>query len=244
MLNFSKNNLNNEGRIRTVLDVGCGVASFRAYLLSFNIIAIYVAPNDVHPNQIQFSLEKGIPTYLGVLGTKRLPYPSRSFELAHCSHCRINWLQRDGILILELDRLLKPGGYFAYSSSEAYAQCEEDLKIWREMSTLVERICWKIVAKRNQTIIWVKPLTNECYQERKPGTQSPVCRSDDDPDTAWHPIYIWHLRLTMFKNDEVTCLSSICLKLHGEPDLDWELNTTRLLYDTVEQHGFGNSRAN
>ncbi|KAF9619276.1 hypothetical protein IFM89_006463 [Coptis chinensis] len=44
------------------------------------------APNDVHQSQIQFALERGIPAYLGVLGTKRLPYPSRSFELAHCSH--------------------------------------------------------------------------------------------------------------------------------------------------------------
>ncbi|KAF6164082.1 hypothetical protein GIB67_017666 [Kingdonia uniflora] len=109
MPNFSKNNLNNEGRIRTILDVGCGVACFGAYLLSFNIIAMYVAPNDVHQNHIQFSLERGIPTYLGVLGMKRLPYPRWSFELAHCSRCRIDWLQRDDILLLELDRLLKPG---------------------------------------------------------------------------------------------------------------------------------------
>ncbi|PSR97925.1 Methyltransferase [Actinidia chinensis var. chinensis] len=134
---------------------------------------------------IQFALERGIPAYLGVLGTKRLPYPSRSFELAHCSRCRIDWLQRDGILLLELDRVLRPGGYFAYSSPEAYAQDEEDLRIWREMSALVERMCWKIAAKKNQTVIWVKPLTNDCYMEREPGTQPPICRSDEDPDAVW-----------------------------------------------------------
>ncbi|KAF3436137.1 hypothetical protein FNV43_RR23229 [Rhamnella rubrinervis] len=107
MLNFPNDVLNNGGWIRTVLDVGCGVASFGAYLLSSDIIAMSLAPNDVHQNQIQFALERGIPAYLGVLGTKRLPYPSRSFELAHCSRCRIDWLQRDGILLLELDR--EPG---------------------------------------------------------------------------------------------------------------------------------------
>ncbi|XP_034685470.1 probable methyltransferase PMT3 [Vitis riparia] len=185
MLNFSNNNLNNGGRIRTVFDVGCGVASFGAYLLSSDIITMSLAPNDVHQNQIQFALERGIPAYLGVLGTKRLPYPSRSFELAHCSRCRIDWLQRDGILLLELDRLLRPGGYFAYSSPEAYAQDEEDLRIWREMSALVERMCWRIASKRNQTVIWQKPLTNDCYMERAPGTQPPLCRSDDDPDAVW-----------------------------------------------------------
>jgi SAM-dependent methyltransferase len=185
MLNFSRNNLNNEGKLRTVLDVGCGVASFGAYLLSSDIIAMSLAPNDVHQNQIQFALERGIPAYLGVLGTKRLPYPSRSFELAHCSRCRIDWLQRDGILLLELDRVLRPGGYFAYSSPEAYAQDEEDLRIWREMSALVERMCWKIAAKMNQTVIWVKPLTNDCYMEREPDIRPPLCRTDEDPDASW-----------------------------------------------------------
>lgn len=185
MLNFTGNKINNGGKLRTVLDVGCGVASFGAYLLSSDVIAMSLAPNDVHQNQIQFALERGIPAYLGVLGTKRLPYPSRSFELAHCSRCRIDWLQRDGILLLELDRLLRPGGYFAYSSPEAYAQDEEDLRIWREMSALVERMCWRIAAKRNQTVIWQKPLTNDCYMERAPGTNPPLCRSDDDPDAVW-----------------------------------------------------------
>ncbi|KAL5711895.1 hypothetical protein ACHQM5_014122 [Ranunculus cassubicifolius] len=185
MLNFPNNNLNNQGKIRTVLDVGCGVASFGAYLLSSDIITMSLAPNDVHQNQIQFALERGIPAYLGVLGTKRLPYPSRSFQFAHCSRCRIDWLQRDGLLLLELDRLLSPGGYFAYSSPEAYAQDEENLKIWKEMSTLVERMCWKIASKQNQTVIWVKPLTNDCYNEREPGTQPPLCRNDDDPDATW-----------------------------------------------------------
>ncbi|KAL9240301.1 hypothetical protein vseg_014539 [Gypsophila vaccaria] len=184
MLNFPKNVINNKGKLRTVLDVGCGVASFGGYLLSSDVLTMSLAPNDVHQNQIQFALERGIPAYLGVLGTKRLPYPSRSFELAHCSRCRIDWLQRDGILLLELDRVLRPGGYFAYSSPEAYAQDEEDLRIWKEMSTLVERMCWKIASKRNQTVIWVKPVNNDCYMQRAPGTQPPLCRSDDDPDAV------------------------------------------------------------
>lgn len=185
MLGFPSDIINNEGKLRTALDVGCGVASFGGYLLKYDVITMSLAPNDVHQNQIQFALERGIPAYLGVLGTKRLPYPSRSFELAHCSRCRIDWLQRDGILLLELDRVLRPGGYFAYSSPEAYAQDEEDLRIWREMSKLVERMCWKIAAKKNQTVIWVKPLTNDCYMERAPDVKPPLCNTNDDPDVTW-----------------------------------------------------------
>ncbi|KAG4970387.1 hypothetical protein JHK85_036808 [Glycine max] len=185
MLNFPNNVINNEGRLRNVFDVGCGVASFGGYLLSSDVIAMSLAPNDVHENQIQFALERGIPAYLGVLGTLRLPYPSRSFELAHCSRCRIDWLQRNGILLLELDRILRPGGYFAYSSPEAYAQDEEDRRIWKEMSALVGRMCWKIASKRNQTVIWVKPLTNDCYLKREPDTHPPLCSPSDDPDAVW-----------------------------------------------------------
>ncbi|KAF2308425.1 hypothetical protein GH714_009569 [Hevea brasiliensis] len=151
MINFTM------GNVRNVLDVGCGVASFGAYLLAHDIIAMSIAPNDVHENQIQFALERGIPSTLGVLGTKRLPFPSRSFELAHCSRCRIDWLQRDGILLLELDRLLRPGGYFAYSSPEAYAHDPENRRIWNAMHDLLRRMCWRVVVRKDQTVIWAKP---------------------------------------------------------------------------------------
>ena len=186
MLKFPDDRLNNGGSIRNVFDVGCGVASFGAYLLSHNIIAMSLAPNDVHENQIQFALERGIPATLGILATKRLPYPSRSFELAHCSRCRIDWLQRDGILLLELDRLLRPGGYFVYSSPEAYASDPANRRIWNAMSDLLKRMCWRVVAKKDQSVIWEKPNSNACYMKREPKTYPPLCNSDDDPDAAWN----------------------------------------------------------
>lgn len=186
MLKFPNEMLNHGGAIRNVLDVGCGVASFGAYLLQHDIIAMSLAPNDVHENQIQFALERGIPSTLGVLGTKRLPFPSRSFEMAHCSRCRIDWLQRGGILLLELDRVLRPGGYFVYSSPEAYAQDEENRRIWNAMSSLLLRMCWRIMSKRDQTVIWAKPLDNRCYTRRDSHAQPPLCSSLNDPDASWN----------------------------------------------------------
>ncbi|KAL1564249.1 putative methyltransferase PMT9 [Salvia divinorum] len=186
MLKFPGERLDNGGHIRNVLDVGCGVASFGAYLLPLNIIAMSLAPNDVHENQIQFALERGIPATLGVLGTKRLPYPSRSFELAHCSRCRIDWLQRDGLLLLELDRLLRPGGYFVYSSPEAYAHDVDNRRIWNSMHDLLGRMCWRVFVRKDQTVIWAKPPSNNCYTRRTRGTLPKLCSSDDDPDAAWN----------------------------------------------------------
>ncbi|GKV07826.1 hypothetical protein SLEP1_g19539 [Rubroshorea leprosula] len=203
MLKFPDDKLHNGGNIRNVLDVGCGVASFGAYLLPLDIIAMSLAPNDVHQNQIQFALERGIPSTLGVLGTKRLPYPSRSFELAHCSRCRIDWLQRDGILLLELDRVLRPGGYFAYSSPEAYEKDPENLRIWNAMSNLLKRMCWRVATKKGQTVIWAKPVSNSCYSKRERGTQPPLCSSGDDPDATWNVLM-------------KACISPYSTKMHKE----------------------------
>lgn len=85
--------------IRVVMDVGCGVASFGAYLLPRNVITMSIAPKDVHENQIQFALERGAPAMVAAFATRRLPYPSQAFDLIHCSRCRINWT-RDGMHFL------------------------------------------------------------------------------------------------------------------------------------------------
>lgn len=49
------------------------------------------APRDSHEAQVQFALERGVPAVIGVLGTIKMPYPSRSFDMAHCSRCLIPW---------------------------------------------------------------------------------------------------------------------------------------------------------
>ena len=55
------------------------VASWGAYLLSRDILAVSFAPRDTHEAQVQFALERGVPALIGVLASIRLPYPSRSF---------------------------------------------------------------------------------------------------------------------------------------------------------------------
>ena len=76
---------------RTVLDVGCGVASFGGYLLDRNVITMSFAPKDEHEAQIQFALERGIPAFLAVIGTQKLPFPDNSFDAIHCARCRVHW---------------------------------------------------------------------------------------------------------------------------------------------------------
>ncbi|OIT38581.1 PREDICTED: probable methyltransferase PMT11 [Nicotiana attenuata] len=171
---------------RVALDIGCGVASFGAYLLSRNVLTLSIAPKDVHENQIQFALERGVPAMVAAFATHRLMYPSQAFELIHCSRCRINWTRDDGILLLEVNRILRAGGYFVWAAQPVYkheAALEEQ---WEEMVNLTTRLCWKLVKKEGYIAIWQKPLNNSCYLSREEGTQPPLCDPQDDPDNVWY----------------------------------------------------------
>lgn len=187
MLGSSSGDISLGGRIRTVFDVGCGVASFGAYMLPA-VQTMSLAPNDVHQNQIQFALERGVPAMLGVLGTVRLPYPTKSFELAHCSRCRIDWAQRGGTLLLEVDRLLRPGGYWVWSAPPVYRghKDPEEALIWEEVTGLTTRMCWKLVAKESQTAIFQKPANRRCYRKRKQRTPLICPGYDREFDNSWN----------------------------------------------------------
>lgn len=78
-------------RSRVVLDVGCGVASFGGYIFDRDVLTMSLAPKDEHEAQVQFALERGIPAISAVMGTKRLPFPSKVFDIVHCARCRVPW---------------------------------------------------------------------------------------------------------------------------------------------------------
>ncbi|RXI08904.1 hypothetical protein DVH24_023048 [Malus domestica] len=172
--------------VRVVLDVGCGVASFGAYLLSRDVLTMSVAPKDVHENQIQFALERGVPAMVSAFATHRLLYPSQAFDLIHCSRCRINWTRDDGILLLEVNRMLRAGGYFAWAAQPVYKHEEVLEEQWQEMLNLTTRLCWELVSKQGYVAIWKKPVNNSCYLNRDEGTKPPLCDPSDDPDKVWY----------------------------------------------------------
>ncbi|KDP32665.1 hypothetical protein JCGZ_13663 [Jatropha curcas] len=176
---------------RVVLDVGCGVASFGGYLFDKDVLTMSFAPKDEHEAQVQFALERGIPAISAVMGSQRLPFPSRVFDLLHCARCRVPWHADDGMLLLELNRILRPGGYFVWSATPVYQKLPEDVAIWQAMSALTRSMCWeRITIKKDKlnsiaAAIYRKPTTNDCYNQRKKNNP-PMCKSDDDPNAAWY----------------------------------------------------------
>ncbi|KAJ0475786.1 putative S-adenosyl-L-methionine-dependent methyltransferase [Helianthus annuus] len=163
-----------------VLDVGCGVASFSAYLSPLNITTMSFAPKDGHENQIQFALERGIGAMISALATKQLPFPANSFEMVHCSRCRVDWHENDGILLKEINRLLRSNGYFIYSAPPAYRNDKDYPVIWDKMMNITSRICWKLVARKVQTAIWIKEADVACLQRNAEQNLINICYSADD----------------------------------------------------------------
>uniref|UniRef100_A0A803L724 Methyltransferase PMT27 n=1 Tax=Chenopodium quinoa TaxID=63459 RepID=A0A803L724_CHEQI len=149
------------------------------------------APKDEHEAQVQFALERGIPAISAVMGSQRLPFPSRVFDAVHCARCRVPWHAEGGRLLLELNRVLRPGGHFIWSATPVYQKLKEDMDIWEAMSALTASMCWKLEKKEKDPInkigaaIFRKPTNNECYDKRKEN-KPPMCKADDDPDAAWY----------------------------------------------------------
>ncbi|CAI5532173.1 unnamed protein product [Closterium sp. Naga37s-1] len=183
-------------RIRAMLDMGCGVASFGAYLDAFHTRVLSVAPRDEHKAQVQFALERGVPALVGVMGTQRQPLPSNALDALHCARCRVPWHAEGGKLLLEVNRLLRPGGYFIWSATPVCKECAakgtDDEGIWAAMSNLTASMCWKRVGKKIShgfgigVAVWQKPTSNDCYAARPAGALPPMCPLQDNADAAWY----------------------------------------------------------
>ncbi|XP_010919241.1 probable methyltransferase PMT15 [Elaeis guineensis] len=184
-----------DGSIRTAIDTGCGVASWGGYLLSRDILTMSIAPRDSHEAQVQFALERGVPAMIGILASKRLPYPSRAFDMAHCSRCLIPWHQYDGLFLIEIDRILRPGGYWILSGPpinwkshwKGWQRTREDLSAEQSaIEAVAKSLCWKKLKEVRDIAIWQKPTNHiHCKASRKV-IQSPQFCTARNPDAAWY----------------------------------------------------------
>ncbi|KOM37213.1 hypothetical protein LR48_Vigan03g059400 [Vigna angularis] len=200
------------GVLRTSLDMGCGVASFGGFMLSHNILTMSFAPRDSHKAQIQFALERGIPAFVAMLGTRRLPFPAFGFDLVHCSRCLIPFTAyskflhcsslvclpifymlvtslmqeiclADASYFIEVDRLLRPGGYLVISGPPV--QWHKQDKEWSDLQAVARILCYELIAVDGNTVIWKKPAGETCLpNENEFGLQ--LCDESDDPSQAWY----------------------------------------------------------
>lgn len=179
-----------DGSIRTALDTGCGVASWGAYLMKKNVLAMSFAPRDNHEAQVQFALERGVPAIIGVLGSIRLPYPSRAFDMAQCSRCLIPWTANDGMYLKEVDRVLRPGGYWILSGPpinwktyyKTWKRTKEDVQAeQKKIEELAEFLCWEKKYEKGDIAIFRKKVNAKSCQRKS----AAMCKTED-ADDVWY----------------------------------------------------------
>ncbi|XP_022975361.1 probable methyltransferase PMT13 isoform X1 [Cucurbita maxima] len=171
------------GTLRTALDMGCGVASFGGYLLAEDILTVSFAPRDSHKSQIQFALERGVPAFVAMLGTRKLPFPAFSFDLVHCSRCLIPFTAYNATYFVEVDRVLRPGGYLVISGPPV--QWPKQDKEWADLQSVARALCYELIAVDGNTVIWKKPTGDSCLPNQNEfGLE--LCSESDDPNRAWY----------------------------------------------------------
>ncbi|KAK4799698.1 hypothetical protein SAY86_025063 [Trapa natans] len=191
--------------VRVALDVGCGVASFGGALLDRDVITVSFAPKDEHEAQIQFALERGIPATLSVIGTQKLTFPDNAFDLIHCARCRVHWDASGGKPLIELNRILRPGGFFIWSATPVYKDDERHQNVWSSTLGVTKSLCWEIVARTVDSsgvglVIFQKPVSSSCYETRE-DTNPPLCEIQGQPNSSWYaPLDGCILRLPVSTN--------------------------------------------
>ncbi|XP_051117175.1 probable pectin methyltransferase QUA3 [Andrographis paniculata] len=171
------------GVLRTALDMGCGVASFGGYMLAEGILTLSFAPRDSHKAQIQFALERGVPAFVAMLGTRRLAVPAFSFDMVHCSRCLIPFTAYNATYFLEVDRILRPGGYLVISGPPV--QWPKQDKEWADLQAVARSLCYELNVVDGNTAIWNKPNGDSCFPNQNEFGLD-LCDASDDPNSAWY----------------------------------------------------------
>ncbi|MCL7049043.1 hypothetical protein MKW94_008026, partial [Papaver nudicaule] len=147
-----------------------------------------VANYETSGSQVQLTLERGLPAMIGSFSTKQLPYPSLSFDMLHCARCGIDWDKKEGIYLVEADRVLRPGGYFVWTSPLTNAQRslrnKEKQKRWAFIQSFAESLCWQMLSQQDETAVWRKTSKKDCYSSRKSGPS--ICGKGHDVESPYY----------------------------------------------------------
>ncbi|KAE8721298.1 putative methyltransferase PMT13 [Hibiscus syriacus] len=184
----------NGGTLRTALI--WDVARFGGSLLSEGILTLSFAPRDSHKAQIQFALERGIPAFVLMLGTRRLPFPAFVFDLVHCSRCLIPFTTYRysafayATYFVEVDRLLRPGGYLVVSGPPV--QWPKQDKEWADLQSVARALCYELISVDGNTVIWKKPDGDSCLPNQNEFVLE-SCDQSNDPSTLSLDAWLQHL---------------------------------------------------
>ncbi|CAN4093853.1 unnamed protein product [Withania somnifera] len=158
--------------IRVVLDIGCKNSSFVASLLEKDVLTLTLGLKDDLVDLAQVALERGFPAVVTPFGTQRLPFPSGVFDAIHCSDCHSSWHSNGGRCLIEMNRILRPGGYFILSSKHNSFEDKEAMSSYVQASGNI----FEILSRYRDYV------PTNLRRKKVP----PLCKETENPDASWY----------------------------------------------------------
>lgn len=91
-------------------------------------------------------------------------------------------LSIDAAYFIEVDRLLRPGGYLVISGPPV--QWAKQEKEWADLQLVAQSLCYELIVVDGNTAVWKKRTQDSCFSyQNKLGPR--LCDESDDPNMAW-----------------------------------------------------------
>lgn len=88
----------------------------------------------------------------------------------------------DGTYLIEVDRLLRPGGFLVISGPPV--QWTNQDKEWSDLQAIAHALCYELITVDGNTAIWKKPSGASCLPNPNEFGLD-LCSDTDDPSEAW-----------------------------------------------------------
>ncbi|CAI9263677.1 unnamed protein product [Lactuca saligna] len=176
--------------VRTILDIGCGFGSLGAHLFPNQLLTMCIANYESSGSQVEITLERGLPAMVASFTSKKLPFPSLSYDMVHSAWDGVDWNHKDGLHLIEVDRVLRPGGYFVWTSPIANTPIstrnKENLKKWDFVRNFAKDLCWDLLSQQDKTVVWKKQSNKDCYASRNHGSGPLICKVGHDVESPYY----------------------------------------------------------
>lgn len=106
----------------------------------------------------------------------------------------VSWIIfADGRYMIEVDRVLRPGGYWVLSGPpinwktnyKAWQRPKEELQEeQRKIEEIANLLCWEKKSEKGEIAVWQKKVNDESCRARRDDSRANFCKSSD-ADDVW-----------------------------------------------------------
>jgi hypothetical protein len=102
----------------------------------------------------------------------------------------------DGMYMMEVDRVLRPGGYWVLSGPpinwkvnyKGWQRTKKDLEAEQNrIEEIADLLCWEKVSEKGEMAIWRKRVNTESCPSRQEESAVQMCESTN-PDDVWYAV--------------------------------------------------------